>query len=63
MPWNKKSGFRLVPREDVLRLTGLEPLELLQLSNTQQLTRVDKDGKRVELVRVPIELLLEGPAD
>lgn len=61
VPWNTKSGFKLVALKDVRRLTGLDPPELLQLTNTQQLTRVDKHGKREELVRVPIELLLEQP--
>lgn len=63
MPWNTKSGFKLVAWKDVPRLTGLEPAELLRLTNTQQLTRVDKDGTREELVRVPIELLLDQPEE
>jgi hypothetical protein len=61
MPWNqKRREFRLVPRKDVRRLTGLKPEELLRHADTQELTRVDDSGARVELVRIPAELLLEN---
>lgn len=29
------------------------------MTNTQKLTRIDQSGAREELVRVPVELLLE----
>ena len=44
-----------------VRLTGLEPSEVLRRPNTQQLTRIDESGAREELVRVPVDLLVEGP--
>lgn len=63
VPWYKKPGYTFVALSDVRRLTGLEPAELLLLTNTQQLTRVDENGAREELVRLPIELLLEQTED
>ena len=48
---------------DVLRLTGLEPAELLRRPNVQQLTRVDESGEREELMRVPLEFLLDESED
>lgn len=63
MPWSKKAGFKLVPVEDVVRLTGLEPAELLRQTDTQQVTRIDESGKRTELVRIPVELLLVPPEE
>jgi hypothetical protein len=47
--------------KDVKRLTGLEPGEVLGQTGTQELTRIDERGVREELVRVPVELLLEEP--
>ena len=49
--------------KDVRRLTGLEPWELLSRQNIQRLTRIDESGAREEFVRVPVELLIEEPAD
>jgi hypothetical protein len=63
VPWSKKAGFKLVPVEDVVRLTGLEPAELLRQTDTQQVTRIDESGKRTELVRIPVELLLVPPEE
>ncbi|HEY7732388.1 MAG TPA: hypothetical protein VH950_16025 [Gaiellaceae bacterium] len=60
MPWNqKRREFRLVARKDVQRLTGLTPEELLRAGDTQELTSVNGHGVRVELVRVPADLLLD----
>jgi hypothetical protein len=59
--WRKEPGFRLVAMKDVKRLTGLEPGEVLGQTGTQELTRIDERGVREELVRVPVELLLEEP--
>jgi hypothetical protein len=63
VPWHRKPGFKLIALKDVRRLTGLEPWELLSRPNTQQLTRTDESGAREEFVRVPVELLIEEPAD
>jgi hypothetical protein len=61
--WRKDSGFRLVAMKDVRRLTGLEPAEVLRQTGTQKLTRIDKRGVREEVVRVPVELLIDEPED
>jgi hypothetical protein len=61
--WFRKPGFKLVPVKDVRRLTGLELSELLSRQNIQRLTRIDESGAREEFVRVPVELLIEEPAD
>ncbi len=63
VPWIRKPGFKLVAVKDVRRLTGLEPSELLDRQNIQRLTRIDESGAREEFVRVPVELLIEEPAD
>ncbi len=63
MPWRKRSNFRLIALKDAVRLTGLKPAELLLVTGTQQLTRVDENGAREECARVPIELLLEQPPE
>ena len=47
--------------KDVRRLTGLEPAEVLRRSGTQKLTRIGETGIREELVRIPVELLIEEP--
>ena len=46
---------------DVRRLTGLEPTEALRRPGTQELTRIDESGVREELLRVPVELMIEEP--
>ena len=63
MPWHRKPVFKLIAMKDARRLTGLEPCELLSRPNTQRLTRTDESGAREEFVRVPLELLIEEPAD
>lgn len=63
MSWRRRPAFTLIAKQDALRLTGLEPTELLRLTNTQQLTRIGEHGEREELVRIPVELLLEPPQD
>ena len=63
VPWIRKPGFKLVAVKDVRRLTGLELSELLSRQNIQRLTRIDESGAREEFVRVPVELLIEEPAD
>jgi hypothetical protein len=50
-----------VELNDARRLTGLTPSELLRRPNTQQVTRIDESGAREELIRVPIELLIDKP--
>jgi hypothetical protein len=61
VPWNqKRREFRLVARKDIRRLTGLEPEELLLHADTQELTTVDDSGVRVEVVRIPVDLLLDN---
>jgi hypothetical protein len=59
--WHRHSGYTLIALKDAVQLTGLEPAELLRLSNTQSLTRVDESGAREECARIPVELLLEQP--
>jgi hypothetical protein len=59
MRWRKEPGFRLVAMKDVRRLTGVEPAEVLRRPDTQELTRIDERGVRENLVRVPVELLIE----
>ena len=63
MSWFRKPGFKLVAVKDVRWLTGLELSELLSRQNTQLLTQIDESGAREEFVRVPVELLIEEPAD
>ena len=63
VPWHRKPGFKLIAVKDVRRLTGLELSELLSRQNIQRLTRIDESGAREEFVRVPVELLIEEPAD
>ena len=63
MPWHRKPGFKLVAVKEVRRLTGLEVSELLRRPHIQQLTRIDERGARVELLRVPVELLIEERRD
>ena len=45
--------------KDVRRMTGLEPAEVAQRPDTQKLTRIDESGVREELLRVPVELMIE----
>lgn len=68
--WRRDPGFRLVAMKDVRRLMGLEPPEVMGRPHTQQLmgrphtqrlTRIDESGAGEELVRVPVELLVEEP--
>jgi len=63
VPWHRKPGFKLIAVKDVRRLTGLELSELLSRQAIQRLTRIDESGAREEVVRVPVELLIEEPAD
>jgi len=63
VPWHRKPGFKLIAVKDVRRLTDLELSELLSRQNIQRLTRIDESGAREEFVRVPVELLIEEPAD
>ncbi len=59
--WRREPGFRLVAMKDVRRLTGLEPAEVLRRPGRQRPTRIDESGAREELLRVPIEVLIEEP--
>jgi hypothetical protein len=61
MAWRKEPAHRLVAVEDVQRLTGLAPREVLLRPDTQHLVRIDGSGKRVEFVRIPIALLTIQP--
>jgi hypothetical protein len=36
---------------------------VLRQTGTQKLTRIDKRGVREEVVRVPVELLIDEPED
>jgi hypothetical protein len=44
-------------------LTGLDPKEVLLPHDTQQLLRVDDEGRRVEFLRIPLELLSAEPEE
>lgn len=57
MRWRKEPRHRLVPLKDVRGVTGLDPDEILLLGDTQQLVRIDGEGTREELIRIPVELL------
>ena len=63
MRWRKEPRHKLVPLKEVRRETGLDPDEILRLGDTQSLVRIDGNGAREELMRIPIELLrTEQPA-
>ena len=57
MRWRKPAAHRLVPADEVRRLTGLSPNEVLLQRDTQRLVRIDENGTRHDFVRIPIELL------
>ena len=59
MRWRAEADHKLIALKDVRRLTGLDPVELLGLPDTQRLARIDEEGGREELVRVPIRLLIQ----
>jgi hypothetical protein len=59
VPWRSGPSHRLVAIQDVRRLTGQNAQELLRRADTQLLVRIDKDGRREEMVRVPLDLLPE----
>jgi hypothetical protein len=54
--------YRLIAWDDVQDLTGLTPQFLLELSDTQYLERIDREGRRERFVRVPEELVGEAEA-
>jgi hypothetical protein len=60
MAWRKPSGYKLVPADDALELTGLSEAELILQRDTQRLVRIDENGVRREFFRVPIDLLRSG---
>ncbi len=55
----ERAGPKLVALKDVRRLTGLDPIELLRGAPTQKLARIDQSGTREELVRIPVDLLIQ----
>jgi hypothetical protein len=55
--WVKPATHKLVPAGDVYRLTGLSAREILLQRDTQRLVQIDADGKRHDVVRIPLELL------
>jgi hypothetical protein len=57
MKWRNHTTHRLVPADDVQRLTGLSAKEILLQRDTQRLVRIDADGSRRDFVRIPLELL------
>jgi hypothetical protein len=42
MRWRKEPDHKLIALEDVRRLTGLDPVELLRRPDTQKLARIDE---------------------
>lgn len=62
MPWRKQPAHTLVALKDIRRLTGLDPKEVLLRRDTQQLVRIDEEGRRIQVLRIPLELL-EGGAE
>jgi hypothetical protein len=63
MRWRKEPRHKLVPLEDVRGVTGLDADEILRLGDTQRLVRIDGNGTREELIRIPIELLNTEPTE
>ena len=63
MRWRKQPAHTLVAVKDIKRLTGLDPKEVLLRHDTQQLVRIDDEGRRVEFVRIPLELLSAEPEE
>lgn len=59
MRWRKQPRHRLIALIDARRLTGLEAADLLRRTDTQKLIRIDESGRREELLRVPIGLLIQ----
>ena len=57
MKWPKPATHKLVPADDVYRLTGLNANEILLQRDTQRLVRIEKNGSRHDFVRIPVELL------
>jgi hypothetical protein len=43
--------------------TGLDPKEVLLRHDTQQPVRIEDEGRRVEFVRIPLELLSAEPEE
>jgi hypothetical protein len=56
--WRNAPRHKLLLLKDVQDETGLSPEEILRRPDTQRLLRIDGNGTREELVRIPIELLL-----
>jgi hypothetical protein len=57
MRWRTAPRHKLLPLKDVRGETGLDPEEILRRPDTQRLVRIDGNGTREELVRIPVELL------
>jgi hypothetical protein len=51
------SRHTLILVDDAERLTGLPPDRLLAARDVQEFVRVGADGKREQMLRVPIELV------
>lgn len=63
MRWHQAPRHKLLPLTDVRGVTGLDPDEILCRPDTQRLVRIDGNGTREELIRIPIELLRTQPND
>jgi len=55
----RKPGFRIVSVEQARRETGLTVTELVELPETELLTRVFADGRREKAIRLPVEPVSE----
>jgi hypothetical protein len=62
MTTTTKPQHKLIAVDDAERLTGLAAGQLLKERDVQPLTRIS-GGKREEMLRVPVELLLETDAE
>jgi hypothetical protein len=58
---HKEPTHRLVAVNDVERLTGLSPNEIVRQRDIQQLVLVDPAGGRRDFFRVPASLVAERP--
>jgi hypothetical protein len=57
MRWRNAPRHKLLLLKNVRGETGLDADEILRRPDTQRLVRIDGNGTREELVRIPIELL------
>jgi hypothetical protein len=57
----KEPTHQLIAADDVKRLTGFSPNEIVLHRDTQRLVRIDRDGARRDFFRVPVALVASRP--